>query len=560
MTKVKYKKIDLILSLICVILTVFRITLDIVVPVFIQADAIYDDRLLFNYAYSLSKFQWLGSFSQLTLAKTLGYSLFVVAAHYVHIPLSLATLLYYIGSVIILIFSLKKIISNKYFLYILYIILIFCPISFGVGAFKVVYRNGVQISTMIMVIASTIGVFKSRGTKNKLIFWTVLDSIFITFFYLVKEDGIWLMPFAIGGLIITFIYLFIENNKKINKKCLLLLIPILSLVIVLTGYKFINYKVYGEYTLTDRTGTNFHLVINDIMSVKSSHTKYSWVTKDTIYKVVNNSKTLYKYKDIIYDNMYEGWGMTKDGEIWADLFYWRLRHCISLTGLYDKGGKEVNDFYGKVHKELNKAFKDGRLKKDENSYHISSSLPNYNKNEIEQMKKLYLPMLKKIYSYSNALNDIGLYNSTGDYENIEFVRSFTRDKIYDGKNKEKWAINIEKRIIGVYQDCGLIFGIIGLIGNIIFYIFSINQFFKKNFNSLEQFLIQIGLFGTFILYYFIIVWFGLKFPDNVGIIYGYMHPAHIILNILTLVGIYNIIYVIKKIKVGDMYEKRKSIK
>ena len=42
------------------------------------------------------------------------------------------------------------------------------------------------------------------------------------------------------------------------------------------------------------------------------------------------------------------------------------------------------------------------------------------------MKKLYLPMLKKIYSYSNALNDIGLYNSTGDYENIEFVRNMDR--------------------------------------------------------------------------------------------------------------------------------------
>ena len=144
------------------------------------------------------------------------------------------------------------------------------------------------------------------------------------------------------------------------------------------------------------------------MSIKSKHTKNSWVTKKTIYKALDASPTLSKYRRAIDDNMYVDWGLTSDGEMQTDLFYWRLRYSLAVGGLYDTSGKEVNKFYGKVHKELQEAFKNGKLEKEDNVYHVSSSLPNYNKKELKDLIKIVFPMLKVIYSYSSADSDIAL--------------------------------------------------------------------------------------------------------------------------------------------------------
>lgn len=539
--KKKVTKKDLVIIIVCFILTLFRLLIDINMPMFIQSDAIYDDRLLFDYAHSLSEFHWLGVFQSLTLAKPIGYSLFVCITHFLHIPLSFMTMLYYIISILLFVISLKRIINNKLFLVILYIILIFCPITFGVGAFKVIYRNGVQISSTIMVIAATIGIFSRRNEKKKFIFWIIIETIFLSFFYFVKEDGIWLIPFVLVALLITFIYMLVENKKKLSKKMILLVVPFVFLGISSIAYKSINYYCYGEYTITDRTGTNFHLVLNDIMSIKSKHTKNSWVTKKTIYKALNASPTLSKYRKAIDDNMYVDWGLTSDGEMQTDLFYWRLRYSLAVGGLYDTSGKEVNKFYGKVHKELQEAFKNGKLEKEDNVYHVSSSLPNYNKKELKGLIKIVFPMLKVIYSYSSADSDIALLKSTGSAEQIELVRSFTKSKIYKDDKNSKSAAKIAINITKIYQIFGLKVGIIGIIGNLIFIVLSLFDIKNKRYERLPQLLIELGMIFTFILYYIVILWFGYKFTNQSGIIYGYMHPAHIILNILTIIGVYNII-------------------
>ena len=544
----KLRKSTKVILVVCAVLTLVRLIIDWNVPMFLQADALYDDGLLFGYAESLYRFDWLGAFGWGTLAKTVSYPLFICVAHLLKVPLATFTMLYYIAAVAFLVFSLRHFVKNKYFLAIMYILLIFCPITFGVGAFKVVYRNGVQIATTLMVIASAINVFFNRNNKKKLIFYTVLEALSLTYFYFIKEDGVWLMPFVIGMAIMTFVYLRGENKKakikrKLWKPALLLASPFALLGLTSVIYKSINYFAYGEYTITDRTGTNYSKVLNDIMSIKSTHTPHSWFTKEAYQKAVEASPTLSAYGDSLTSCMYEGWGMTDDGELQADLFYWRLRYCLAVEGLYDKGGKAVNEFYGQVHEELAGAFESGALDKETGVVHISSSLPNYNQEEFWGMIGQILPMTRAIYGYEIMGNDMALYKSTGSPEQIETMRKFTRSKIYDAENGEveRKTLEVTKFITRIYQACGLIVGVIGIIGNIIFFVVSILEFKKKKFEKMPQFLIELGLVLTYMIYFLAILWFGYKFTNNVGIVYGYMHPAHIILNVLTIVGVYNLI-------------------
>jgi len=540
--KKKNKTVDIILLVICFLLTFFRLFLDLNIPMFLQANAIYDDRLLFDYAVSISNSSWLGLFGQLTLAKPIGYPLFVVIAHKLSIPLSMFTIIFYIISLWVLIVALRKIIANKYFLTFLYIALLFCPITFGVGAFKVVYRNGVQIASTIFVVATAIGLFTRRDNVKKHFLWILFNSAFLSFFYIVKEDGIWLLPFEISALVITGIYLFFEFNKKIKKQMLLLFIPIVMLIVTVLSYCYVNYHKYGVFTITDRTGTYFHLVLEDMMKIKSDHTAYSWVTKDAFEQAVNVSPSLQLYKDALDDNMYLDWGLTEDGELQTDLFYWRLRYSLAVGGLYNSSGYEVNEFYKNVHSELQQAFDDGILQVDD-GFHISSSLPYYSDDEFNSLISQIFPMLNILFNYSIIQNDIALYESTGSIEQIQEVKDYTLSKIYNADDNNyivNMVFNIEKNIANVYMQFGLMFGIVGIIGNLVFIIKSVTNFFKKKFDNLSQFLIELGLMATFMLYFTIILWFSYKFTNRVGIFFGYMHPAHILLNILTIIGIYNL--------------------
>lgn len=62
------------------VFTVLRILAGLRIPYMILADQRYDDRMLFENAYDLLSGVWLGSYDAYTLAKGIGYPMFLVLA------------------------------------------------------------------------------------------------------------------------------------------------------------------------------------------------------------------------------------------------------------------------------------------------------------------------------------------------------------------------------------------------------------------------------------------------------------------------------------------------
>lgn len=79
-TTLSKKDFSRYLPFLLLVMTVFRILAGLRIPYMILANQRYDDRLLFENAYDLLSGVWLGSYDSYTLAKGIGYPLFLVLA------------------------------------------------------------------------------------------------------------------------------------------------------------------------------------------------------------------------------------------------------------------------------------------------------------------------------------------------------------------------------------------------------------------------------------------------------------------------------------------------
>ena len=210
-----FKKSTKVLLLIGLFLTLFRVLLAMKIPLFLQANAYYDDYLYVLYSKSLLRFQWLGDFNELTLAKGCSFSFFLLFNYILGIPYSFALIITYILSIIVFLKTIKKLINNKYFLFFTYIYLLFTPVMLHSENIQKVYRGGVLISFSLLVISGVIGIYtRINDNKKKSIFrYVLLTSLSLSYFWFLKEDSIWILPFVLGGLFFTIIDI-LKNEKN----------------------------------------------------------------------------------------------------------------------------------------------------------------------------------------------------------------------------------------------------------------------------------------------------------------------------------------------------------
>ena len=223
MNKLKSKikqlsRAEKIIASVLILLTIFRIFLALKLPLHIQADAVYDDQLFIKYAKDLLAFNWLGSFDQLSLAKGCSFAIFLALNYFIGIPYSFSLITIYILSLIVLCLALSKIIKSKAFLTILYIFLLYFPIMFHDENVQKVYRGGLLAAAAILVVAAFIGLYAQAQAKfRKLLPWSILATISLSFFWFLKEDSIWILP-AILVFTAATIYQIFRQNRRVECK------------------------------------------------------------------------------------------------------------------------------------------------------------------------------------------------------------------------------------------------------------------------------------------------------------------------------------------------------
>ena len=546
--KKNIKKSTKILLIILLILTLIRILLAVKIPLYIQSNAMYDDELMVKYTSTILQGEYLGDFNFLTYAKVAGFPIFLAISYITGIPYSLFLILTYIIAIIVFIFAIKKIISNKYFLFFSYILLLFSPVMFHIENSQKIYRGGAIVVFSLLTVSAFIGLYLNRKENIKSILkWSLLSAFSLCFFYFLKEDSIWLVPFCTGVILITIFDILRSKLGKKLKKVIITTIPLISLLSVILIVCSIKYYKYGEFALTDRNGTYFKDVISDLNHIKSDNdNKFVWITKNMMYQAIDSSKTFKSIKQYI-DNMYENsWALDKDGEIDGDIIYWTLKEAVRDAGIYDKGGKYVNDFYKKIHEELTDAFNNKKLAYETDKIYISKAARGYSFAELSYFKDVTFRNLKMIFTYD--LNKTSLNYARGEENGITTFRHFINSNV-SVENDTDYANRMNNRFIKVaniivkaYQKLGIPMIIVSILGLILLIISSIKNKIKENVSIL---LILLGIVMTVAILLIGVEWFCSCFSNDDLHVYNYVCGAFPLIQIFELICIYEFIIIIK---------------
>ena len=413
----------------------------------------YDDGLTIEQFNSLISGNYLGIYGVRTIIKGPIFPFLLFISKIYKMNFSTFFTLLYIFACIYFIYSLKNVIKNKKYLIIIFVVLLFNPVTYSQDLFQRLYRNSISITELLFFLGSVIRILFN---KDKKILNNILFGISLSFMFLTREDNLWTYPV----IIFVIVYSIFKNRKM--KTVIISLIPMIILYGSLNLVSFINYKHYGIYTYNEIQKSEFHNTYKKILQIKDDEKiEKVAIPKSTLYKLSDYTKTFNLTREEI-DRFYKGHASLRDepykGEIYNGNIIWYLRLMINNKNKF-KSGKESQAYYKKLGKEIDKLFDDGTFQKEFIMPSAFMSVPR--KSEIKELPKniidtiLYTTKYKdiktltrtKIYKYDAAINSY--YFAYGDYhETVKIV----------SKNPMKYEI-----IRIIYMWFTIIFSIVSLI-------------------------------------------------------------------------------------------------
>jgi len=324
-----------------------------------------DEYLMLAQAESLIKGEYLGTYNYLTLVKGIGFPLFLALAFKLGFSYLALYSIFYSFSCLIALLPLKKLIKNKVILYVIFLVLLFCPATFDDNV-TLMYRNMLIVPQSILLISSIMMMyFNLNNSKKKFLFWTLLSSFTWIFLWHTREDSIWSFPLVLIASIVMLIILIISKIKNKKQKIAILSLPFIILFLSIQVISLFNYKYYGIYTVNQLNDSNYTKAVMLMMKVKpEKEIEHVEITRETLNRLYDVSPTFANLKEIIeYD--YENNGSMviaeeDNGEINEDLITWELTGAANALGYYETAQK-AEEFWGKVYDEILSAINAGLL-------------------------------------------------------------------------------------------------------------------------------------------------------------------------------------------------------
>lgn len=353
-----------------IVITIIRLVLTANIPIMAWVKQKADDGLMVDLAESIRKAEWLGEYNSDTLVKGPFFPFLLALINYLGLSYLNTVNMIYILACAFFIYTIKDIIKNKKILAFIYVLLIFNPVSFASWTMQRVYRNGITLSQVLIIIGCMFALYQRRKLQPcKMLPFAIFGGLTIASLWLTREDGIWILPFVLAVTVIVIVSVLVKDkkfnlNKNSIKKVLITVLPMIILFVSLHGVRAINYHYYGVYTYNEINDGYFGKVIKTMYSIKTDEDiRYVTVSRKKVKLMAENSITLKKIEDTLYRSMDE-WGyygrVPDDGEVEDGWFWWALKKAVENSGYYSDA-KTSNEFYKNVYEELQTAIREGKL-------------------------------------------------------------------------------------------------------------------------------------------------------------------------------------------------------
>lgn len=382
--KIKSKK-NIFFCIILLLLVILRLGLYVNADYFANFYGSYDDGHYIHLANELISGNWLGDYNTTTLSKGVSYALFLAGSYKLHLPYGLSFGLLQIFAAFLAAQSFKPIVKNPLFLGGIFVFFMYSPITFLDEYSTRIYRNALVVPVAIIIIACTIGIYLRRAESiKKFALWMSGLVIALPFFWYLREDSIWILPFVAGGLFFAIVQLIMMQHKqqpiidiqqrKIAKpfitknlpKILICMLPFIAIFGTTKTLAAINNQHYGVAMVNDRSDGEFvtlmsyFIRLDDGTDLNQKNNKI-WITRQAIKQAEKVSPTLQKMKEhtdwIFTDSVWA----TEDKQVAGDYFFWGFRETLKQQGYYNNNAEKTNNLLKKINTELNDAYQEQKI-------------------------------------------------------------------------------------------------------------------------------------------------------------------------------------------------------
>ena len=459
----KYKKIIILMA----IITLIRFLISYKLPSFYIKNLVYDDGLMIYQLTNLLDGKYLGNYNDFMLIKGVVFPFFLYIVRVFNLNYSsILTILYILGCMYFT-KSLDKAINNKKILVIIYIALLFNPISFSSELFQRLYRNSLSIIELLFFLGIIIRLYLSDNKIKKDIINYILLGIIMSIMYMTREDNIWTI--VILGILILYKLLKTRNYKLM----FLGIIPFIVLYLNLNIVSLINYKHYGIYTYNEIQKSNFKDTYKKVLQIKDDKEldKVS-IPKTTMYKLTKIKEFNISKEEIdkFYKNMSDN-----NNEIYNGNIIWYFRQ-LTYNKNKIKSGKKSEEYFKKLGNKIDKLFKENKLKKE---YTFNSILLNRpTKKEIKELPKTIL----EIVFYTTSYNEVKTFTDLDNYKYNNKIKAYVIEH-----NDSHTTGNIIKENDKDYEMIRIIYMILTIVLSpisLIVYIINIRK--KDNLNIVNH--------------------------------------------------------------------------
>ena len=242
--------------------------------------------------------------------------------------------------------------------------------------------------------------------------------------YLIKEDGVWLM-LSIGALAVIMlcacVYRLIRRQLSglgIVKAAVAICVPFVILFMSITAVKQVNYNAFGVHATNARTAGEEGKFVTYVYKTASDDRSLDiWAPVDAIEKVFKASKTLRKNKALKKTVLKTPWcgGNMRENPVKGDFLTWVIKDALFDSGTCTTK-REAEAYMKKVNRELEAAFKKGKLEVDP-KFRLTGSMGGISRDEaVALLSNTVLDFKNMIFMVNCSPGGTRQINDTDDTE------------------------------------------------------------------------------------------------------------------------------------------------
>lgn len=318
--------------------------------------ALLDDTLFYKAAVSVSQGQWLGEYGWLTLSKYPLFSIWLAGLHLLHVPYLLGGQLLYTLAAALGALALFPVLRQNRARLLAFTALLYNPAAMAAEVQLRVYRDNITPALALLFFAGYTGYALRRKAPLKSNWgWLALAGLGLAGTWLNREDGVWVLPFALAATAALAAFAFWEKGTADKAaKCAALCLPFALTAAAVLAVCAVNGAYYGRFVLSDFTSREFNDAYGAMTRVESQHPQDKVpVPRDVralLYEQVPLLAELEPYLES--DAYYNDYGSVPEREFYGGGFYWALRRAVAEAGYY-QDANTAKAYYEEVAAQIN---------------------------------------------------------------------------------------------------------------------------------------------------------------------------------------------------------------